>query len=419
MRRLFFIFLTLFMTLSAKSADPTSTDYSVADCSGSLKPYPIVESRVETPDSLLPVHINHVGRHGSRFPASQHNTLTLYTALQRADSLGTITPLGRRLLSMTGYVLDRCENHWGALDSLGMAEQRSIASRMFVAFPNLFIGKTVDAISSYSPRCAMSMYEFTYQLDRLNNDMAIYTSVGRQNSTLMRPFDLSKEYSAYISSKVWETPLQDYTNIQVTDEPLHRVLGKEFPISDAEAQSLVLAEYYFIAGLPAMNFECNPEDFFTKEEYNRLWSVFNLKQYLQRVGNTLSTEPADIASNLILDLVATADAAIEGKSDATVNLRFGHAETLLPLYSLLRLPGAWYLTNYFDTVSTHFRDFDLVPMAANMQMILFKTKAGKFYVRVDINEVPVTLIPNDDRIYLPWDEARDYMLRCLPLIYQP
>ena len=407
------------MMLSAKSADPTATDYSWADCSGSLKPYPDVETRVAVPDSLAAVHINHVGRHGARFPSSQRNTLAIDRALRHADSIGTITPLGRRLLSMTSYVLDRCHNYWGALDSLGMAEQRGIASRMFLAFPQLFMGRTVDAISSYSPRCVMSMYEFTHQLDRLNNDVAIYTSAGRQNSPLMRPFDLSKGYSAYISSKVWETPLQDYTDLQVTAEPLRRVLGKDYPMGAKEAETLAMAEYFFIAGLPAMSVECDPSEFFTKEEYNRLWSVFNLKQYLQRVANTLSTEPADIASKLILDLVATTDAAVQGKNDATVNLRFGHAETLLPLYSLLRLPGAWYLTNYFDTVAAHFRDFDLVPMAGNLQMILFSSRDGKYYVRFDVNEAPVTLIPNDNRIYLPWSEARDYMLRCVPLIDQP
>ena len=32
----------------------------------------------------------------------------------------------------------------------------------------------------------MSMYEFTHQLDRLNNSVEIYTSSGRQNSPLMR-----------------------------------------------------------------------------------------------------------------------------------------------------------------------------------------------------------------------------------------
>ncbi len=55
-------------------------------------------------------------------------------------------------------------------------------------------------------------------------------------------------------------------------------------------------------------------------------------------------------------------------------------------------------------------------MAANLQMILFKAKgSGRYYLRVDLNEKPVSLIPNNTARYIPWQQAREYMLRCLPL----
>ena len=127
--------------------------------------------------------------------------------------------------------------------------------------------------------------------------------------------------------------------------------------------------------------------------------------------------PAAIASPLLEDLIATTDAFIAGDlSVGKVNLRFGHAETLMPLLALMHLPGCYYLTNYFDTVGLHWRDFDVVPMAANLQMILFRTRGGDYYVRVDLNEVPVPLIPNSTSLYTPWPEARNYLQRCLPLI---
>ena len=102
---------------------------------------------------------------------------------------------------------------------------------------------------------------------------------------------------------------------------------------------------------------------------------------------------------------------------STVNLRFGHAETLMPLLALMHLPGCYYLTNYFDTVGKHWLDFNIVPMAANLQMILFRSDSGKYYLRTDLNEIPVTLIPGDDTLYLPWTRARAYLERCLPLYY--
>lgn len=417
-----FSFLTLFITLSGISvfaADPTETDYSFEQCQGSWLPYPAPTSAVETPDTLTAVFINHVGRHGARFPATPNSTYSLSRALERADSLGTITPRGKELLQLTRYVAQRAHNYWGALDSLGMAEQRGIASRMFISYPELFIDGNVTALSSYSPRCVMSMYSFTHQLDRLNNKVEIITSSGRQNSQLMRPFDLNKDYLSYMRSKVWETPWNDYLDTQITAASLRRILGENYPLTLSETRELAIDEYHFLGGMSAMSVDVDLSRYYTLEEINALWRVYNLRQYLQRTASVLSTAPADIASPLILDLIRTTDAAVQGNSDATVRLRFGHAETLLPLYSLLRLRGVYYLTNYFDTVAQHFRNFDIIPMAGNLQMILFKSERGNYYVRFDLNERPIPLLPNDDRIYLPWSVARDYMVRCLPLLDQP
>lgn len=419
MRRFLFVILCQLAVLGLCATDPTATNYSADDCQGSLKPYPAPGKSFEYPDSLKPVYISHVGRHGARYPAGPAHSVALQRALQRADSAKTITPLGRKLLKLTDYVIETSRNRWGALDSLGMAEQRGIASRMFMNFPEPFRSGSVNAISSYSPRCMMSMFSFVHQLDRLNNSVEVITSTGRQNSKLMRPFDLSEDYKEFRASDGWKTVYDDYMRQTVPVSALERALGKDFPYNGETSQDLALMEYYVLAALSAMGVDVNVLEYLTIEEYNALWSTFNLRQYLQRVASTISSVPADIASDLVLDIIARTDGFISGSNPATVDLRFGHAETLMPLFSLLRLPGCYYLTNYFDTVATHWRDFDVVPMAANIQFILFKSAKGAYYVRVDLNETPVRLIPNDNRVILPWGEARDYMTRCVPFYYQP
>lgn len=415
-------FLTLFISLSAltlSAADPTATAFSYEQCLGSWRPYPVPSSTIESPDSLSPIFINHVGRHGSRFPSSPNSTFALMRALQRADSLNTVTPDGRRLLDLTRYVAQRADNYWGALDSLGMAEQRGIASRMFISYPDLFINGSVYAVSSYSPRSIMSMYSFTHQLSRLNNKIEISTSSGRSASQLLRPFDLNSDYIDFIRSKVWETPWSDFADSRISATPLRNILGKDYPLSISDTRDLAIDLYHFLGGLPAMGINIDISQFLSLDDINALWSVYNLRQYLQRTASVLSSAPADIASPLVLDIIRSTDDAINGSSDVTIHLRFGHAETLLPLFSQLRLRGAFYLTNYYDTVAQHFKNFDIVPMAANLQIVLFKAQSGAYYVRFDLNEQPIPLLPNDDRIYLPWSEARDYMIRCLPLYDQP
>ncbi len=130
--------LSTIFFLAGHAADPTATRYSFADCQGSLRPYPTPSSAVTVPDSLTPVYISHVGRHGARFPSSAKNSLAMRAALLKADSIGTITSLGQELLRITNLVISASDGRWGALDSLGMAEQRGIASRMVMNFPELF-----------------------------------------------------------------------------------------------------------------------------------------------------------------------------------------------------------------------------------------------------------------------------------------
>lgn len=419
MRRFLISIVCQLSLLTLVAADPTATNYPAADCQGSLKPYPMPEKSFVYPDSLTPVYISHVGRHGSRYPAGSAHSVALQKALQRADSAKTITPLGRKLAALTAYVIDTSRNRWGALDSLGMAEQRGIASRMFMNFPEPFRSGSVYAMSSYSPRSMMSMFSFVHQLDRLNNSIEVITSTGRQNSKQMRPFDVSDDYKEFRSSDGWKKVYDDYVAQTVPVTAIERVLGKGYPYGDTDPKELAMVEYYVLAGMGAMGVEINALDYFTSAEYNALWSTFNLRQYLQRVASTVSTVPADIASDLVLDIIARTDGFISGSNPATVDLRFGHAETLMPLLSLLRLPGCYYLTNYFDTVAMNWRDFYVVPMAANLQMILFKSAKCDHYVMFSLNEHPVTLIPNDTRTVIPWGEARDYMTRCVPIYCQP
>lgn len=420
MRRLAIIFIGAVFTINASAADPTATDYSFTECDGSLTPYPEISSRVEYPDSLQPVMINHVGRHGARYPASANNCLKLRAALHKADSLGTITPLGRELNALNERVIDAANGRWGALDSLGMAEQRGIATRMYKAFPELFNGGTVNAISSYSPRVMMSMMSFTHQLDRLNNKPNYLTSTGRVNSPLVRPFDIDEDYIEFRKTDELKDTYKKFFDETCPTEAVTRVLGKNFPFENAdEWRDLAITEYYVIAGLSAMSMPSEAEKYFSRKEYNALWSCFNMRQYLQRTATTLSSIPADITSTLVLNIIQTTDNFIDGSNPYAVNLRFGHAETIMPLASLLHLPGCYYMTNYLDTVALHWKDFYVVPMASNIQFILFKAKkSGRYYVRVDYNEVPVTLIPNNDAIYLPWGVARDYMMNCVPLYAQ-
>jgi hypothetical protein len=421
MRSLTIIATLLLSIFIARGVDPTDTSYSFQQCEGSAMPYPVPAESVTLPDSLTAVFINHVGRHGARFPSSPKNVTTLIRELAKADSAKALTPAGEELLTLAKFVSETSRNRWGALDSLGMAEQRGIASRMFRNYGMLFNDTRINAISSYSPRCVMSMYEFTHQLDRLNNHIEITTSSGRQNSPLMRPFDLDSDFIEWAKNGDWKAAYEMQFETMMPTAPARKLFKGEYAkeMTNDDARKVSYHAFKLLQGLSAMGLPSKMERYFTREEANQAWSCTNLSHYLERTASTLSTLPAEIAAPLLTDLLTTAEAAVEGKQQYAVMLRFGHAETLMPLLSLMHLDGCYYLTNYFDTVALHWKDFHVVPMASNLQMILVKSKSGKMYVRLDLNERPIPLLPGSDIIYTPWEQAREYLLRCIPLHLRP
>lgn len=419
------LLMALYHVMPVSAADPMATNFTLTQCEGSAMPYPVPEEIQMLPDSLSPVMINHVGRHGARYLSSSKSVDAMLSALGEADSLGTITPSGVRMRGLCKAVKHLCNGRWGALDSLGMAEQRGIASRMYKTYSSLFADGRVSARSSRVPRCVNSMFTFLYQLARLNSNLEISTASGPAESPALRAFDTDAVYLDWRDEEAWVAPYQEFVASSLPLTPLIRLLGRDFPISADAARELAMDLYNVIAGLDAMGVKINTGEFLNPGEYNALWACNNLRQYLLYTATTLSITPAETAAPLLMDIINTTQEAVDADKNTRkgerrpgidVILRFGHAETLMPLLSLMRLPGSYYMTNYFDTVGLHWQNFHNVPMAANLQLILLKSKKGAYYVRLMLNEVSVGLdSANPEEEFIPWEEAKDRLMRCVPL----
>ncbi|MDE6115951.1 MAG: histidine phosphatase family protein [Duncaniella sp.] len=405
--------LTLVMGLSASAIDYSTTIYPPIECEGSSMPYPTPPNEsLAYPDSLTPVLINHVGRHGARYMSSAKFTTSLLRHLHRADSLGCITALGKDFQNLCFKVVEKTDGRWGELDSIGMKEQQMIATRAYDNFSQLFRNGKIYAISSYIPRCIASMNEFTHQLSRLDNKIEIYTSSGEQNSPLLRPWESDEAYKNFISSGTWKKVYDKYVDTFAFDYIAFKLLGVDYPISSKDAKDFTLNMYKLIAGCGAIDIEAHWNKYLTINEYNALWSVENMHHYLTHSASAISDIPAKLATKLLLDLVNTTREAVNGNQPYSVRLRFGHAETLMPLLALMHFPECYYISDNFNTIGQHWKDFYVVPMAANLQMILFKSETGKYYVRFDLNEIPIALMPGKDMIYIPWETAEKHLLQC-------
>lgn len=408
MKKLILPLLLLAMALQA-------TAFTYVDGRASLAPYPTNRSVREFPDSLHPVFVNLVARHGSRYPAGSLFTMMVKRALDRADSLRTITPLGKQLLRDVDHVISATAGRWGQLDTIGEREHRSIAARLYRTCPQLLDSARIVALASSSPRSVMSMYSFTHQLTQMGKHVDITAMSGERFTHLMRNYELDEAYRAYRSDTAYLSTYGRFLAKNITIDPLLRVLGEKYPLDYKEATDLAMAEYYVLAGMNAMGLDISPEPYFTLKEYKQLWSIFNFREYLLYSASTLSSRPAEIAAPLLLDIVQTADSIASGKLRIAAKLRFGHAETMMPLLSLMQVPHCYYLTNYFDSVADNWQAYAIVPMACNLQITLLRSDSGRLYARVDLNEQPVRLLPDQATDYALWSDLRVHLLELLPI----
>ena len=383
---------------------------------GSHRPYPVPSSITEYPDSLQPFYISHVGRHGSRYPSSASNAKYINFYLDYADTTNTITRAGRQMMEIADNIIRLGAGKWGDLDSIGIEEQRGIAERMYAKYPALFENTTIEAISTYSPRAIMSMYSFTHRLAQLSGNVEIATSAGDRHSAVLRPFDNNEKYMAFRNDTTWKNIYDQYYKTECPVSVARRLVNEDFDVSEDALRELSTCVYSLIAGMSSMGIDFDYTPFMSDEEYENLWSIDNLHHYLLYSASTVSTIPAELAIPLIEQIVEDADRVIDGKKPVAANLRFAHAETLMPLLSLLQIENCYYITHYFDQVKLNWQDYNIVPMAANLQFVFFKTDKGNIYVRTDLNETPVHLIPGNDNLYLPWHTVRDYLLNFILVI---
>lgn len=401
-----FLFNLLILTAAAASAAAQS--FSLDQCRGSRMPYPAPDSVEAVPDTLAPVMIYHVGRHGARFATSPDRFLRVEAALEARSS--DLTAAGRSLLDYARRAIDLTADRWGQLDSLGVAEQQGIARRLCLAFPQLVVGQQVSAESSYVGRCVASMDAFTGVVRRMQSGLGdIQTASGPQFNALLRPFQVDSAYVVWAKEKPYEPVLKAYAKQTAPGEAVVGHFINNAALDPSDARKLADDIYYTVSSLAAMGapFANEAMELLRPDQYNALWRVDNLRQYLSRTQTTVSSLPADIAAPLVSDMIDRIDAFIAGEETHTLLLHFGHAETLMPLLSLMRVPDCYYLTHYFDSVAAHWQSFHVVPMASNLQVILMRSRTGRYYVRLDLNERPVAY-PAHGQI-LPWPAFRAYL----------
>ena len=314
-------------------------------------------ARVVVPDGYEAFYISHYGRHGSRWLPSEERYE--WVMAQFADDRN-LTPLGKSAKRRLKEVCRNARGNAGQLTRLGERQHRAIAHRMATNYPEVFEGDDtwIQARSSTVPRCRASMLAFCGELQRCHRQLTIDPQTEPAfMAWLNHESEELKAFTRHVPST--STALQGRMNPD-------RFIQALFVDGTKVKEPLkLLSELHTIASdMQDIPLDINLWYLFSPEEMQAVHDANNVRMILCN-GDTLANEgiPARSSVPLWEDIERQADDIIaRGGHGAT--LRFGHDTALYRLLTLLgvELPG--------DGME------DIVPMAANLQMVFFK-KAGE------------------------------------------
>ena len=181
--------------------------------------------------------------------------------------------------------------------------------------------------------------------------------------------------------------------------------------TEQEKREFVMALFSIAAILPDTGLSFNMKGILNDKEWYGYWQTQNLRQYLTKsaapVGNML---PVAIAWPLLSEFIQTTEQAINGQSDNRVNLRFAHAETIIPFVALMGIGKTDIQIVSPDSVSIYWQDYEIAPMAANVQWVFYRDKDCQVWVKILLNEQEATIpVVTSFFPYYRWEEVCHYL----------
>lgn len=417
---IFALFSLLTLTVIAQTATPQEEVTSNYNRSGSNHyAYPIpadkpVPQLTAAPAGYEAFYMSHYGRHGSRWLTSGNTYERPVKELERADSAGVLTVQGKRLLREMRQVRDAAYQRAGDLSDVGAVQHQSIASRMMDNFPTIFAdGASIDARSTVIIRCILSMQNETMTMRARNPRLNITTDAsyhdmhymgwGYGEDTLANHIHDSMKR---ITDSIYAAEVQPERFLQTL------ITDSAFAADKLDGQQL-MRDVFDIAGSLQNHYQMdylNLFFLFTNDEIFHLWRLKNIYWYVNWANCPLNGNRMPYIERALLhDMIDRADDAINHGA-VGASLRFGHETCLLPLACLMELDNVNYSTDDLDNLHLYWQDYNIFPMACNVQMVFYRpiSGSGDVLVKVLLNEREATLPVATDGPYARWSELKAY-----------
>ncbi|XP_068183080.1 multiple inositol polyphosphate phosphatase 1-like [Antennarius striatus] len=345
------------------------------------------------------IHLTAIIRHGTRYPTSkiikkmqQLYNIVLHNASSKDSWLQEI---------QTQWTMWYTEDMDGRLVHKGVNDLKHLAIRLSKLFPSLISeeklrGGFIKFITSSKHRCVNSTLSFIAGLTELwaISDKEFDYSV---NDALMRFFEqcarLVEEVNNNPSALLEMDKFKRGPEMRRVQEKIADRLRVPFNLTHdmAEAAFYLCAFEFVIKAVNSPWCQLFDEDDAKIMEYTSDLSEFWKRGY----GYDINSKSSCILFHDVFSRMNRA--AIQNKSGQQVTeavvVQVGHADTLLPLLTLLGLfkdPDVLTSTNYATQSQRSFRTSHMLPFAANLVFVLYNCGGGDLRLQPLLNEKPVT-----------------------------
>lgn len=386
-------------------------------------PYPAnpLPELTATPEGYVPFHIEHYGRHGSRWHIGKNAYNRPVDLLLPAERNGKLTPRGKELLAQLRKIQQDAKGRDGELTQVGADQHRGIVKRMFANFPEVFADSArVDARSSVVIRCILSMDNELQELKAANPKLRITSDASAKDMVYIAEEALEGIDTAYFKAytNYAKDVLKDFHNNHPDSYQFLNVIVNDPQFAKDSLNASSLLHYLFnIAANAQSHYDMPaPYDIFTEEEIQNRWLYNNARWYLSD-GNTRyngNLQPFT-QQNLLRNIIESADTAINNGGNGA-NLRFGHEVIVLPFTTLLELDNFGKEINDLEEVAGQWKNSDVFPMGCNIQMVFYKptdqpATADNVLIKILLNEKECSLpVSTDNAPYYSWKDLRQYYL---------
>ena len=416
MRRVLTTLLAALCSLLALAQNVPALEQLKADprkAYGTDYPYGFkMEPLTPAPRGYKPFYISVYARHGSRYYWNDRLYNQLDTLLKDAHEKDLLTAEGETFYARFLEAEKELMTGISELTELGWQQHQQIARTMYERFPDVFWkGGNVLAISSLSGRCVLSMSAFCQELVQCNPKIEIREQSSRFTLDGVVPGD--KQNPAYREWPKAKPKFEEHMDAFQRDTTLrHKVLTRVFKSTEGLPRAMrqlagSLVDLY--TSLPSIDHEGMLGDILTDADIVQHWETGNLGSYSWVFGDQYRTIP------ILRDIIAKADAVLDGSVDRIADLRFGHDSYIGPITVLMGLDGADKDPEDPYEVKNVYQDWKTCK-ASNIQLVFYRgrTPSDPILVKCLLNGFEVSLpVPTDNYPYYDWNTLRSFYLdRC-------